>query len=155
MISLADDAKDVFGKVMAWTDGMIESGFELCTFMAEKDYKKLIKENDNPRDQKINLAEEIVKIYFGEDVARQEKENFISTFAKKETPDEIKEYEIADKALFEAIASAGIVKSKSEARRNIEQGGVKVNEKVVEDIDYRVKSGDVIQKGKRFFIKAI
>ena len=147
-------SNDMFGQIMSQSDEMIELLFVNCTYLTLDEIKKL-NIADSPRDTKIRLGEEVVKIFFGEKMASEAKENFINTFAKKETPEEIKEYEIADKALFEAIASAGIVKSKSEARRNIEQGGVKVNEKVVEDIDYRVKSGDVIQKGKRFFIKAI
>src|SRR6056297_80081 len=155
MISLGDSAKEIFGKVMSWSDDMIDIGFELCTFVPKNEYKKIIKENKNPRDQKIILAEKIVTIYFDQKSAEQEKENFINTFAKKKTPENITGADLAGKSILEVLVKSGMVDSKSQARRDIQGGGVKINQEKVGDSDFeiKVKSGDIVQKGKRHFLK--
>ena len=156
MITLDDSAEEMFGKVMSWTDGMIVGGFELCTFeplvMVDEVAKRLEK-GENPRDLKMELAAAIVKIYHGEKAAALARENFINTFSKKETPDEMPEVKAAGLTVADALVAAKLVSSKSDARRNVEQGGVKINEKVVHDAQVNVKAGDVVQKGKRFFVK--
>lgn len=156
MITLEDSAEEMFGKVMSWTDGMIVPGFELCTFepMAKVDDVALrMEKGENPRDLKMELAAAIVEIYYGKKAAEAARDNFINTFSKKETPDEMPEVKAAGLTVADALVAAGFVKSKGEARRNVEQGGVKINEKVVHDAQVKVKSGDVVQKGKRFFVK--
>jgi tyrosyl-tRNA synthetase len=156
MITLDDSAEEKFGKVMAWTDGMIVGGFELCTRVSSDEIEtiqKRLKSDENPRDLKLELAEKVTKLYHGAANAKKAKENFLQMFQKKEKPDEIKEIDLAGKTIVEVLVGAGFVKSNSEARRNLEQKGVKVNDTVVEALDYKVKSGDVVQKGKRFFIK--
>jgi len=156
MITLDDSGEEKFGKVMAWTDDMIINGFELCTLepmsLVEQAVKRL-KKGDNPRDLKLELAEAIVKIYHGEKSAKSARENFISTFSKKQTPEEILEFKLAGKTIVEVLVQSKLVSSNSEAKRNIEQGGVKINEQVEKNTAVIVRSGDVIQKGKRHFIK--
>lgn len=156
MITLEDSATDMFGKVMSWTDEMIVSGFELCTFMPQEkveEAKKRLASGENPRDLKLELAESVVKVYHGEEAGKQARENFISMFQKKETPDEIKEFDLNGKNIIEALTASGLTASNGEARRLIEQKGVKLNDAAVESTETIVKSGDVIKKGKRFFIK--
>lgn len=152
-IFLTDSPVDMFGKVMSWTDGMIEIGFELCTWLPMDEVKKIIKENDNPRDQKMRLAYEVVKTFVGEKEAKSAEENFVNQFSKKEIPEDMPEVK-ADNVI-DALIGANICKSKSEARQVIDQGGVKINEQKVEAKDYaaEVKKGDVIQKGTRWFVK--
>lgn len=156
MITLDDNAIEKFGKVMSWTDGMILGGFELCTTIENEkiaEYKKQLESGVNPRDLKIELAFQITKLYHGKEEANQAKENFIQTFSKKETPDEIAEKDLAGKAILDVLLEAQMVESKSEARRALEQNGVKINQLVITDINTKVQSGDIIQKGKRHFIK--
>jgi len=156
MARLDDSVDDMFGTIMSWSDELIEPGFELCTFEGMEKVQEVVqrlKDGENPRDLKLELAESITKIYHDEKSAQKAREDFISKFAKKETPDEIEEFELAGKNIVDALAESGLVKSKGEARRNIDQKGVKVNEEAIDGYDYEVKSGDVIQKGKRFFIK--
>lgn len=152
-INLTDTSEDMFGKVMSWTDGMIAIGFELCTWLAMDEVKKIIKENDNPRDQKMHLAYEVVKTFVGDKEAKAAQEHFINQFSKKEIPDEMPEVKADD--VVAALIGAKICKSKSEARQVIDQGGVKINEKKVEAGDYSavLKKGDVVQKGSRFFAR--
>jgi len=156
MVRLDDSSEDKFGKVMSWSDEMIVPAFELCTrepMEKVEQSKKRIQDGENPRDLKLELAEAIVKIYHGEDEAKICRENFLQMFQKKEKPDQIQEFELVGKTIVEALVESKLVSSNSEARRNIDQKGVKINDQVVEDINTKVKSCDIIQKGKRFFIK--
>ncbi|MDD4477163.1 MAG: tyrosine--tRNA ligase [Patescibacteria group bacterium] len=158
MIALSDNAEDMFGKVMSWTDGMIMVGFELCTKISVEEFKKYeaeIKSGANPRDIKLILAFEIVKTFLSVKEAEKARTRFISTFSKKETPCEISEIEPSVYDIATVLAESKICKSKSEARQVIDQGGVKINDMKVEakKYDQTVKSGDVIQKGSRWFAK--
>jgi len=158
MIALSDTPEDMFGKVMRWTDGMIVSGFDLCTNLSSDGVRAVEKElaNDvNPRDLKLKLALEVTKAFLGEDAAKKGQEYFVSTFSKKETPDEMPELKPSVYDVSMVLMEAKICKSKSEARQVIDQGGVKINENKVEAKDYSasVKSGDIIQKGSRFFVR--
>jgi len=156
MITLADSAEEMFGKVMSWTDGMIVSGFELCTKVPMSEVKnvgKRMKVGENPRDLKLELAGAVVEIYYGKKAAETAKENFLQMFQKKEVPDDIAELKLAGASIVDVLFEAKFVTSKTDARRNIEQNGVKLNGAVVTDVAQTVKSGDIIQKGKRFFVK--
>ena len=153
MVAFSDTPEDMFGKVMSWTDGMIANGFELCTTLSMTDINKMQAEIQNPRDQKLKLAYEVVKTFLGEKLAQKAQENFIKTFSKKETPDEIAELKPSAMDILTVLVESKICTSKSESRRVVEQGGVKINDKKVESIDAQVKSGDIVQKGSRFFVK--
>lgn len=158
MITLADTADDMFGKVMSWPDEMIISGFELLTKvdMAEiKQYDEKLKQGQNPRDFKIMLAKEVVKTFIDEQQANEAEQNFINVFQKKERPDEIEEYEVTNTNIVEVLVETKLASSKSEARRLIQQKAVKVDDKVVEDLTFEVPKGVVLQKGKRFFAKIV
>ncbi|OIO18415.1 MAG: tyrosine--tRNA ligase [Candidatus Magasanikbacteria bacterium CG1_02_32_51] len=156
MIALNDAPEDVFGKVMSWTDSMIISGFEICTRIPMKDIEKIKKDLDggvNPRDAKLKLAFEITKTFLGEEAAKQGQTHFEKVIQSKDKPDEIAELKPQSYNIIEVLVESGLCSGKSDARRAIEQGGVKVNDKKVSDFDFETKSEDVIQKGKRFFVK--
>ncbi len=155
MVSLSDKPEDMFGKVMSWTDEMIGKGFELCTTLPMGEVKKLELFTPNPRDLKLKLAYEIVKTFLGEKFAKIAQENFHRVFQEKSKPQEIPELKPSALDIITVLVESGICKSKSEARQVIAQGGVKINDKKVEGIDEQVKSGDVIQKGSRFFVKIV
>lgn len=156
MVTLDAASDEMFGKIMSWPDEMIVAGFESCTFKPlelVQEVGKKLKAGGNPRDWKLELAEAIAKIYHGEKAARAAKESFIKTFSKKETPDEVEEFNLAGKTILEALVKSGLVKSNGEARRNIAQKGVSINGQTVDDEKTVVNRGDIIKKGKRFFIK--
>ncbi len=160
MIALDDSPEDMFGKVMSWTDNMILKGFELCTKLPMTEIAQVevdMKGGTNPRDIKLRLAGEIVKTFLGESAAQKAQEYFITTFSKKEQPDEMPELTPSLYELATVLVEANICKSKSEARQVIDQGGVKINEIKVDAKDYLhiINSGDVIQKGARWFVKVI
>ena len=158
-INIFDEANDMFGKVMSIPDELIISYLEHCTRVPGKQIKEYIQQlktdTVNPRDIKMRLAEEITTIYWGEIKAQGAKENFNLIFQKKEIPNKILEQKSANKNIIDVLLESGLVHSKGEARRLIEQKGIKINEKTINSIDKIVKSGDIIQKGKRHFLKII
>jgi tyrosyl-tRNA synthetase len=157
MITLVDSGQEMFGKVMSWTDEMIIIGFETCTDLPTDEINKIaaeMKDGANPRDAKIKLAFEIVKLYRGEKEAEAVKENFIKVFSQKEKPDMIISYKAKDGKLINILIEVKLAPSRSDAKRLIEQGGVKIDDQVISDINYSLTSGEhLIQKGKRYFVK--
>jgi len=161
MINLEDDAKEMYGKIMSWPDGLIGVGLEICTNLPFEEVKRIQAELNqgkvNPRDSKMKLAYEIVKIYHGEKKAQEAQDYFIKTVQKKEVPDNIEASElevIASTTTSDLLISSDLVKSKSEARRLVKQKGVKIGGKVVEDADKEIvipDEGIILQKGKRHF----
>jgi tyrosyl-tRNA synthetase len=125
--------------------------------------ESLKKDKVNPRDLKMKLAREITKINHGEAAALKAQENFINTIQKKELPAEIKTWSAQrDKyGLLDLLMATGLALSKSEARRLVEQGAIKISEaqttKVIRDAktEIAVKSGIILQRGKLQFIKII
>jgi len=156
VIALTDSPEDMFGKVMSWTDGMIIPGFVLCTTKPMSEIEKMeqeIKDGVNPRGEKVALAYEIVKTFLGEKAAFIAQENFVKVFSEKQKPEKMPEIKPAAYDIVSVLVEAKICKSKSEARQVIDQGGVKINDKKVAAIDVKVKSGDIVQKGSRWFVK--
>lgn len=159
-IGLDETPTDMFGKTMALPDEAIIQVFIDCTYLSMEEIKELEKElksGANPRDLKMRLAYEIVKMYHSENDAVREQENFVKTFSQKQLPVDIAEVKPSVYDIATLLVEAGICKSKSEARQVVDQGGVKVNEVKVPAGEYGfvVKVGDTIQKGARFFVKVI
>lgn len=156
MIALSDTAEDMFGKVMSWSDEMIVNGFELCTWVPNFEIEKIdraLKAGENPRDHKLRLAEEVTRVFLGEDAAKAGAEHFANVIQNKEKPSEMVEIEPSAKDILTVLVESGLCQSKSDARRNIDGKGVRVNDNAVGSYDETVRSGDVIQKGKRHFVK--
>ncbi len=159
-IGLDENPTDMFGKTMALPDEAIIQCFIDCTYLSMTEIKDLeaqMKAGTNPRDLKVRLAYEIVKMYHSEKEAKLAQENFNKVFAKKENPDEMPEFIINKNKIspVDLLVEMKLVNSKSEARRLIEGGGLKLNQTKVENWnqDLQIKSGDVIQAGKRKFGK--
>ncbi|MDP3874987.1 MAG: tyrosine--tRNA ligase [bacterium] len=120
-ITLNDSANNMFGKVMSWPDSMIPLGFEICTSLDFGDFAK-----EKPRDQKMKLAYEIVKIYHGEDVAENAQTNFEQTFSKGGVPKDIETIRVKKNTpLVESLLKQGLVSSKSEFNRLNKEGAIK------------------------------
>ncbi len=161
MVALNLKPEEMYGKIMNWPDAFIAPGFELLTRITMPELLQIKNElkNDkvNPRDLKMRLAYEITKINHGEIKAQKAQEQFIKTFQKKETPDEVKSKKLKVKSIniVELLAEVELVSSKGEARRLIKQGGIKVDGKEVKDVNMEVKIEKeiLLQRGKRQFIK--
>jgi tyrosyl-tRNA synthetase len=156
--------EDMYGAVMGWTDGVIPIGFELVTSVSLEEIGKikeaLKEEKNNPRDYKMRLAYEIVKINYGEETAKKAQDYFMKTIQKKETPDEVIPSQAAPSrtALAELMVEEGLAESKSDARRKIEQGGVGIDGKKIEDYNYELSemdNGKVLKVGKFNFRKIV
>ena len=166
-IGIDESSNDMYSKAMSIPDKLITKYYNLVTDIHPGEVEKINKELENgevnPRDIKMKLAKEIVKLYHGEIVAEESEEYFKSVFQKKEIPDDIKEIEIINNTLKDRqntiskiITDMGFVKSSREAKRLIEQGAVKLNgERIVVQETIALKNGDIIQCGKRNFVKVI
>ncbi len=160
IIALEDAPYEMYGKVMSIPDGSIVHYLTLLTDVPLVEIQDLGKRLDsgalNPRDAKDRLAREIVSFFFGKEEAARAAEGFKKMFQAKEIPEEMIELKIKGrKKVIDVLVESKIVKSKGEARRQVEQGGVKVEGKVVSDINAEVSAGAVIQKGKRFFVRLV
>lgn len=158
MIAFNDTAEDMFGKVMTWGDDMIVNAFELCTTLPMAEIEEMhlaMKSGENPRDFKLKLAYEITKTFLGEDAAGQGKAHFTNVIQGDAKPTDMPEVSPSKSDIITVLVESGLVKSNSDARRDIEGGGVKVNDIKVEAFDHMVESGDVVQKGKRHFVKVV
>ena len=158
-IGLEDSADDMYGKTMSIPDTALPNWFELAADFSAEEIKtemKALRDGENPRDVKARLAYRIVKLYHGAKEADAAATNFISRFKDKEIPTDMPEVKAAGKIkVLDALVLVGACTSKGDARRQMEQGGVKVDGKVVEDINAEVAAGAVIQKGKRYFVRVI
>ncbi len=147
-IALNAEPLDMFGKVMAIPDELINKYYELLT-----DFDRKI---DDPRESKLELAKIIVDLYNENGAGERAKDEFIKLFSKHEKPEHIDELKTSNNELeiVDLLLQAGI-ESKSEARRLIEQGGVKINDAVKNDINetVKLKDNDILQIGKRRFFK--
>jgi len=154
MIALSDTPEDMFGKVMSWGDDMILSGFELCTTVPMAEIKDM-DSSSNARDLKLRLAFEITKTFLGQNAAKKGQDYFEKVIQNKDKPEDIAKLSPSANDIVTILVEAGFAASTSQARRAVEQGGVKINDKKVESIEAQAKPGDVIQKGKRFFVKIV
>ena len=157
VINITDAPNDMFGKTMSILDGLIVEYMTFCTQIDLEEIKKISSElasgKMNPRDAKARLAKELVCIYHGEKTAEQAEQHFNSVHRDKEMPEKIEEFALAGSTIVQALTGAGLAKSSGEAKRLIDQGGVKIDSKIVSEYNDYVASGMIIQVGKRNFIK--
>lgn len=151
MVTLNDKPEDMFGKVMSWPDTLIPLAFEICT------RSKIVVDMEHPKESKLNLAFEIVKLYYSEKEAEKAKEEWEKTFSKKEIPENVEEIKTKNnEILLDVLVSKGIVSSKSEARRLIDDGAITHmdSEERVNEYHDKVRLG-VYRIGKKRFCKII
>lgn len=157
-INLFDVPNDMFGKVMSLRDDLIIKYFTLLTRIEMKiinEYETNLKDGANPRDIKMKLALEIVKTFHSQEEANEAQNYFIKTFSQKEVPSEMPELKPSSYNIVSILVESGLISSKSEARRVLEHGGVKIDGEVVKDINHIVVANSVLQKGKINFLKVI
>jgi tyrosyl-tRNA synthetase len=146
----------MYGKAMAVPDNLVEKYFLFATNLPASEIKKLVKEKQ-PYELKRHLAKTLVSLYHGETKALAADNNFTKQFSKKELPDEIDSARVipGKYKLSELLVETKLAASKSEARRLIEQNGVKVNQVVSKDeqIEIKAKNNLLLQVGKRKFLK--
>ncbi|KUK90164.1 MAG: Tyrosine--tRNA ligase [Mesotoga infera] len=162
-IAFDDSPRDMFGKIMSIPDSLMMKYFRLLTDksdaeLAEYD-RKLLNNAVNPRDLKLALAVEITSQFFGRETALNAQEEFISIFRNKELPEEMPEIKLPAESIsiVDLLVSHANISSRSEARRLIDQGGVRVNDEVLDDVHsvLAVSEGDVLRIGKKRFYRLV
>ena len=161
-IAFNDTPENMYGKVLSIPDELIIKYFNLITNISSKeiqDYEfDLNAGKISPRDIKRKLAREIVSIYYDDESSTYAEQNFDKIFVKKTIPDDIPEIIIdCHTRIIELIKNAKLADSNSEIRRLIKQGAVKIDDAVVNDINFIVNSDKeiIIKIGKRKFLKVI
>ncbi|HBT92443.1 MAG TPA: tyrosine--tRNA ligase, partial [Candidatus Veblenbacteria bacterium] len=163
-IYLTDEPNEMYGKVMSIKDELIKPYFELCTDLPMGEIKEIeagLKKGDNPKTHKSLLAREIVTIYHSAKAAQKTEAEFNNVHRDKTMPSDLpavklpagkKTMPITDLLVYIKLAT-----SKSEARRLVEQGGVKIGGKTTIDWkdNIQLKTGLVIQVGPRRFAKLV
>ncbi len=158
-INLTDSARDMFGKIMKLRDESIITYLIHCTRVPLEEVekqKKALDQGTNPRDIKLFLAEQLVTFYYNAKIAKTEHDNFLHQFSDRQMPTDIPEFHYKKGLnLVDFLVEAQCSSSKTEARRLLEQGAVKINQEKTIDIKVVLKVGDIIQAGKRKFIKLV
>ena len=161
-IGITDSPDEMYGKTLSIPDNMIEKYFLLAANADEKkmdEVKKSLSDTQvNPRDIKRELARKIVEIYHSENLAKKAEETFDKIFIKKDIPEDIPEVKLdEDTLIVDVLTLYALATSKSEARRLIEQGAVKINDQKCIDRDQIIIKDEslVIKVGKRRFLKII
>ena len=157
-IGITEPPFEMFGKVMSISDELMWRWYDLVSMRGNEEiaaFKREAAEGRNPRDIKVLLAKEIVTRFRSGREAEQAEREFMARFSAGAVPDDMPEFTlVADSAdglgIATALKQAGLAPSTSEAVRNVEQGGVRIDGERVGDRALRLKPGTyVVQVGKR------
>ena len=156
-----DSPKDKYGKTMSIPDDLI---LNYCTYATGSydgnrilEIEQRLKNGDNPKIIKEELAWEIVKTYNSREEADEAKKEFSKIFARKELPDVMPEFKLEKENLgiMELLVKAGICASNSEVKRLIKQNAISIDAKKIDNIFFEVDKESVIKVGKRRFLKVL
>jgi tyrosyl-tRNA synthetase len=160
VIAINTTPEDMYGKIMSLPDFAMPVYFRLVTRYTPAQIETIEKELAagvrHPRDTKMELAREIVAIFHGAEAAAPAEEHFKTIFQKGTLPEDIPTVVVADSpGLVEFLAAQKLAASKGEARRLIEQGGVRVNGQTVSDLLAKLEfeAEAVVQVGKRKYLR--
>lgn len=157
-IYINDAPNDMYGKVMSVNDSLIFTYFECCTRIPMSEVAELkakMDSGENPRNIKMRLARELVTMYHSKEAAESAEAEFIQIFQKKDKPTDIEEKNlgVAEMGICDLVVAVGFAKSKGEAKRLIEGGGVSLDEVKVSDFKAVIglSKKTLLQVGKRHF----
>ena len=158
IVPINTGAEDMFGKVMSIPDSAMDTYFRLVSRYTPAQIDELLANVESgkmhPRDAKMELGREIVSIFYGEAAAQPAQDAFIALFQKKDIPDDMPEYALEDgQTVLDVMIAADMVKSKSDARRMVDQGAVKLDGEPVERAGDVFPHPGVLQVGKRKFVR--
>ena len=155
-INLKAEPNNMYGKVMSLGDNLIVQYFELTTRVPMPEIEKM--KEMKPRDTKMRLAFEIVKIYHGEKKAEEAEKNFVNTFQKKEIPETMEEVRgEKDGLLSEVLVKNKILSSKGEWRRLVLEKAIHdlLKNKNITDTNLKVSENLTLKIGKKRFVKIL
>ncbi|MBI2676704.1 MAG: tyrosine--tRNA ligase [Candidatus Yanofskybacteria bacterium] len=157
-VSLNDSAQEMFGRIMSLADSAILPLFKYATELSDETIAEIetgLKNGENPKKAKEELSFELVKMYHGEKEAQKAKNEFEHVFGQHELPEKMEEIEWKGNILDTSII-AGIVVSKGEIKRLVEQGAVRLDDKVIENWNENMEikeEGSILKIGPRKFYK--
>ena len=163
-IGITESASEIFGKVMSVSDNLMWRYYDLLSLQSSASIDRLkeaVAAGRNPRDVKLDLAEEIVARFHGAAAGPDARQQFLARFQKGAMPDDMPDVKIDGGGnpvrLTRILKEAGLTPSTSEAMRMIRQGAVKIDGQRIDDPAREVVPGDglVCQVGKRRFARVI
>ena len=161
-IGINEAPEVIFGKVMSIPDSAMRNYANLVTRWSTEDidrrFAQVATGELHPRDLKMQLASEIVSIFQGDAAAVLAEEHFRTVFQQRELPAAMPEFRLVQPvSLADLLTNAGLAPSKSEARRLVQQGGIKLDGQKVDDFNQIVTSEQehVLQVGRRRFVKLL
>ena len=158
-IGVTDEPKDIFGKILSISDELMWRYYELLSDLSLSDIEKLkidvASRTVHPKVAKENLAIEITARFYNEELAKLAKEEFNSVFKTKNIPTDMPEFKMEEGIwICQALLDAGLEPSTSQARRDIKQNAVSIDQKKISDDKLNLNSGEyVLQVGKKRFAK--
>jgi tyrosyl-tRNA synthetase len=161
-IAIDEPPEEMYGKVMSLPDHVMLDYFTLVTRYTPEQIGPirtgLADGSLHPRDVKMELAREIVSIFHGDEAAQSAEEHFRAVFQERDLPPDMPTHEMDGPTnIVDLLAASGLTKSKGEARRLIQQGGVRLEGEKVQSIEDSVTVEDeaVLQVGKRKFLRLV
>lgn len=161
-IGINESPREIFGKMMSISDELMWRYYELLSDLSVDEIEELKNElvlgKIHPKVVKENLAMEIVARFHSEDLAIKARDEFEEVFSRKGKPDEMEEFPVpCESCLVDLLSELGLCSSKSDARRMISQGAVRLDDAKIDAIDFRMakKGPCILQIGKRKFAKLI
>ena len=157
-IAIANKPKDLFAKIMSLPDEVTLKGFEYLTDVSMEEIKRIsesLSNGENPVIHKKRLAFEIVKQLNTSEAAKKAQENFEQTVQGEKLPDDIPVFQYnGGKDIVHLLVEAKLAGSRSDAKRLIEQGGVSIDNKILNaNEQITPKENSIIRVGKRKFVK--
>lgn len=161
VVNIEEKAEEMFGKIMSMRDELIVDYFTLATTIPLNEVRKIKKElkegKINPMDAKLKLAREIVSLYYGEKKAISAQDYFQRVFQKRKYPKKMPTLTLKKGKipLSNLLVLGKLVSSKSEAKRVIKEGGVRINGRLIKNWAEKIliKNKLIVQVGKRKFLK--
>mgnify|MGYP002345728150 CR=1 FL=1 len=162
-IAFEDTPREMFGKLMSIPDTLIVKYMALLTDRTDEEIQrvreKLDKKLCNPRDIKMDLAKDITVQFHSEEAASYAADEFVKIFRHKELPDEIPEIKLGSDSIsvVDLLVNYANISSRSEARRLLEQGGIRIGEEVIDDIHaiIAISEDNVLRIGKKRFYRLV
>jgi tyrosyl-tRNA synthetase len=164
VINITDTPTDQFGKIMSMADHLIVPYFTLCTDVTLQEigeYEKAMASGENPKNFKILLAKQIVTQYHDKNAADQAAKDFEEVFSKGGKPEQIEvvEFDSGKFKIFAILEELGLAESRTKAKTLIEQGGVRIDDEKITDmeaiVDIKVGKKMLFQVGKRKWLEVV
>tara|TARA_S200000501_G_scaffold124809_1_gene117815 strand:+ start:491 stop:1705 length:1215 start_codon:yes stop_codon:yes gene_type:complete len=160
-IGITQSPSEIYGRTMSIPDNLIFSYFKLATRADENELieikNQLNDDKTNPRDLKRKLARKLITIYYDEGKSIEAQNEFDDIFIRSETPKNIDEWKIKDNQnnILIIMIDSGLIKSKGEGKRLINQGAVSIDGEKINDINFTINDNSevVLKVGKRKFLK--